>query len=364
MGVYKVLLAGDLHKKHKDVSTIKGYVRYCDKVQESIMDTIREQGITHFVSLGDWYDKGYVEDISAALADTAYESRMSELLNKNFFGVIGNHIQLGLDSNPELFLIQPHDKFKTRKAVPRKEQILRTPTSFMVGTVQFSLAHNIPGSDSVLDYEIYRRPETSYHVAILHDPKFLPHERLVEAGIPYGRSINSHIDQVLAGVDLAILGDIHKPLGMITTNGGTPIYVPGSLTNTNVAMDSRHSEIDMPMFVIDTSKTPNEFSLKFHKFKLPLNIVTFSAVEKELLNTSRIKALRGKNKEELYENNERVEIDTLVSDNAVSMTFSDFMRIHGYKDSDKDMVRSVLREPENVLALMELHVKSNHLEDI
>ncbi len=67
---YKVLLGGDLHKRMKDITTIKGYVEVCNQIQIDLMDKIKEHNITHFISLGDWFDRGYCSDVAAALTHT------------------------------------------------------------------------------------------------------------------------------------------------------------------------------------------------------------------------------------------------------------------------------------------------------
>ena len=38
--VYKVMLAGDLHKRMKDISTIRGYCEACRNVQLDIIKTM------------------------------------------------------------------------------------------------------------------------------------------------------------------------------------------------------------------------------------------------------------------------------------------------------------------------------------
>ena len=64
MSETKILFAGDLHKRAKDITTIEGYVNCNIAVQSALIEEIEKRNIDYFVSLGDWYDKGYIGDVS------------------------------------------------------------------------------------------------------------------------------------------------------------------------------------------------------------------------------------------------------------------------------------------------------------
>ena len=134
----RIMFAGDLHKRSKDITTIEGYVKCCTAVQLELMQLCKELNIEYFVSLGDWYDKGYVSDVAVALADYDFDIRMSNQLNGNFYGLIGNHIRLNMDSNPELHIIQPHPIYASRRVVSRDSQIMKTPEILRINNVQIS----------------------------------------------------------------------------------------------------------------------------------------------------------------------------------------------------------------------------------
>lgn len=355
--LYKIAFAGDLHKRPKDISTIKGYVKACDTVQESLIKMMREEGISHFVSLGDWYDKGYVDDVSSALADTSKEEYISNMLDGKFYGVIGNHIRLRLDSNPELMLIQPHPTINSRKPVKRNEPILKTPSHFTIGNIQISLVHHIPNSDSLEDYVIHRLPGIKYHIACVHDPRFIPNKQLSLTEMPSTRTLDSQIARVLGNVDLCICGDIHKPLGMFDVSPTTKMIVPGSLTNTNAGVRSRHGSIKIPIITIDDEDDSYTFS--FYEFDLHLNMLTFDEKSAEKV-ADKLKTIRGNNLSELYGDRP---LESIISNGISSMSFGTFIKEQQYTEADKKLIRLTLKEPDNLINLIKVHYESLNVSD-
>lgn len=346
---YKIGMAGDLHKRPKDISTIKGYVKCCDKVQESLVDLFISEEFTHFISLGDWYDKGYVDDVSSALADTSMEEHMSKVLNGNFYGVIGNHIRLRLDSNPELMLIQPHPTIKSRKKVRRTEPIIKTPSHLRFGNVQISLVHHMPDAESIEDYVIHRLPGIKYHVACLHDPRFIPNHKLSLTQHPPTKTLDSQIARVLSGVDLAVCGDIHMTLGMFDVSPTTKMIVPGSLTNTNASVRGRHSSIKIPILTIDDETDAVEFS--YYNFDLHLNMLTFDEKGDQKVS-EKLKTLQGNNLQSLYGDKS---VEHVMSSGIASLSFGSFLKDQGYTENDKKLIKNVMSEPLNVLELIKIH---------
>lgn len=347
--IYKIACAGDLHKRNKDISTITGYVKCCDAVQESLMEFFKSQNITHFISLGDWYDKGFVDDVSAALCDTSMEYYMYEMLNGNFYGVIGNHIRLRLDSNPELFLIQPHPVYKMRKPIKRDYPIIKTPSYFMVGNVQFSLVHHLDEIESVEDYKICRLPQADYHVAIVHDPLFIPNEKLQLTNIPSTRSLNTQISRTLSNVDLCICGDIHTPLGMFDISAKTKMYVPGSLTNTNAGERGNHGSINIPIITVDDEK--GTYSFGYYPFNLKTNMVSFNRKVEQSVG-EKLKSIRGNNVEKMYDNS----CDSYLSSGISSLSYGAFLRDQKYTEADKSLIKTTIRSPEEIYELVKIHM--------
>ena len=81
----RIMFAGDLHKRAKDITTTEGYVNCTLAVQRALMQEIQNKDVTKFVSLGDWYDRGYSSDIAASLSDYDIDIKMNELLHGEFY---------------------------------------------------------------------------------------------------------------------------------------------------------------------------------------------------------------------------------------------------------------------------------------
>ena len=89
----RILFVSDLHKRDCDFSTIAGYTKAIDAVQRDILSFIKQRGITHLVSLGDWYDKGY-RSINRSNNDRNFDEDLSRAVNGNFYICLGNHFFL------------------------------------------------------------------------------------------------------------------------------------------------------------------------------------------------------------------------------------------------------------------------------
>lgn len=349
--IYKIMIGCDLHKRMKDISTIKGYCNACKLTQLDIMKTIKEKEITHFFSAGDWFHGGYGSDVAAALCHTDIDREMSELLNGNFYGVIGNHIRIQMDSNPELFLIQPHPVYKSRHSVNRTEQIIKTPDRVVLNNVEIMLKHWNPMADSVMDYKCEPDPDCKHHIAIFHTEKIIPHQLL--SGLNMGHILydESSVSKALNGVDIAIVGHIHKPIGshvIRNANGkDTLMIIPGSLTNTDAGSKSRHEYVDLPVITIYED---GEYKLEYHRQYLHLDKVTFY-VKTDDDESKRLKSLRGNSKENLYE---ELQSTAFIGDNQQFLTLNRFMESKGYTKADKMLIRSVIRNPADIDTLISI----------
>lgn len=355
----RVMFAGDLHKKSKDITTIEGYVECVNAVQRALMSDIKMLSVNYFISLGDWYDKGYAVDVAASLADYDIDLEMSKMLNGKFYGLIGNHIRLNMDSNPELYIIQPHPVYHVRRRVTRTEQIMKTPEILRIGNVQISFMHHRSDAKDVLDYKPKREDWAKYHVALFHTPWIIPYGMLDETTYGYHASTTSKIGETLSGVDLAIAGDIHTPLGQFTINtptGSTTMIVPGSLTHTDASEASRHSSIMIPILDI---KDEDVISLSYHNFDLKVNMLTFK--KKNVENSrDKLKTLRGKAISNLHRPEEVIAY--LSKPEQVYTSLNAFMQAHGYTIMDKRLIRHVIDDPGNVEELIRIYKEENVLE--
>lgn len=354
-----ILFGGDLHKRATDITTIEGYVQCTLAVQKSLIQMIMQKNINYFISWGDWYDKGYTGDVAASLSDYDLDIELMNAVHGNFYGLLGNHLRLNMDSNPELHIIQPHEKFKSRRAVNRTTQIMKTVDVLRVKDVQISFMHYSMNEKSALDYKPVRQDWAKYHIALFHSPLVVPAARLVNTNSGYISSPNNVIAETMENVDLAICGDIHDPIGKFVINkqvGSTIMVVPGSLTNTNASEVSRHSSIALPYVTISDD---SEVKLEFIPFDLKTNMVTFKRKNVEQ-SREKLKSLRGKGIEDLHDPTDIVAAMSYGDDVLVSL--NRYMSIKGYTDKDKKMVRSVLTNPENLDNLLKIYMSNGILD--
>lgn len=359
--IYRILYATDLHKKMKDITTIRGYCNVCNKIEEDLIQLCKELEITHFVSGGDWFDSGYGSDVAAALAHTDIDRILYEAVNGNFYGVIGNHIRLNMDSNPELFLIQPHPKYTTRHNITRKEQIIKTPDELFLNGVQISFCHHDKTAESAASYKRRRKPEAKYHIGLYHTEMVIPTVHLHRMGMTTVMNENSAIFQALDGVDLAIVGHVHKPIGTFridkSDGSATTMIVPGSLTNTDAGLISRHTTCDLPIIEIGEE---GQVTISYHTLDLRTNEVTFLKKEIDAAKKEKLRSLRGNNKESLYE---ELEYTSFVGAKAEGfVTLNSFMKEQGYTQSDKNLVKMVISSPENISEMIKVHQSETTVE--
>lgn len=344
----RVLLAGDLHKRPKDISTISGYCLATARVQDDLVKSIIDHEVTHFVSLGDWYDKGYVSDIPAALVDVDRDIHMSNVLNDNFFGVIGNHISLSLDSNPELHLIQPHDRYVSRRTY-RDRQVIRTPEVLNLDHgLQISLLHH-SDENRVSAYKSTRNTDTKFHVAVYHTPLIIPSSKLPTNIFLKGMTSNEEIEKVTRGVDLAVVGDIHTPIPPFEIHhidgSVTVMVVPGSLCNNNSS--KVHPMISAPMITADEEGV----SVRYLPIDLHTNMLTINATVEAKGEVEKLKSFRGKSSSVL-----KSELDPTLRIETHSVgSLSTFLRSQGKGDQkDIDLITSVCANPTDIIRLAEI----------
>lgn len=350
---YKILYGCDLHKRMKDLTTIRGYTKVNREIQLDLMKIIEEQEITHFMHGGDWFHSGYGTDVAAALTHTDIDRQMSDLLGGNFYGLIGNHIRLRLDSNPELFLIQPHDTYVSRHTVTRDEQIIKTPKDLILNGVQIHFMHWNKDAESALDYKAMLNPECHYHIGLYHTEYIVPSHFLHGMGMTNIVNDNSKISAALEGINLAIVGHIHKPLGTFNINKSdgttTTMIVPGSLTNTDAGMGSRHDYVDLPVIEIDED---GKVSLSYIHFYLRTDELTFMSKVLDEESRDKLKSLRGNAKETLYE---ELESTTFVGESSSFISLNAFMKEQGYTSGDKSLIKHVIHDPNNIDELVRIY---------
>ena len=350
---YKILMGGDLHKRTKDISTIRGYCKAAEQVQLDIMQTIKDEGITHFISLGDWFDGGYGSDVAAALAHTDIDKNMSELLKGNFYGLIGNHIHIKTDSNPELFLIQPHPVYQARYGTVRDYQIIRTPDRLELNGVEILLKHWNHEAENAYSYKVNIDPQCKHHIGLFHTEYVIPGSALRGLNMSNEVDDNSIITNTLAGLDLAIVGHIHMKIGSVLINGSNGqqvnMIIPGSLTNTDAGTIHRHSSIQMPIITISEQ---GNIELSYHEQSMHLEMLQF--LEKRLAaeDEEKLKSLRGNHKESLYKG---CEASSFIGESDVVISLNKFLLVNDYTETDRELVRQVLHSPEDLDTLLGIY---------
>lgn len=360
MAKYRVMIAGDLHKRMKDITTIQGYCDACRKVQIDLIKAISKLEVTHFISLGDWFDGGYGSDVAAALTHADIDRLMADRLDGNFYGLIGNHIRIRMDSNPELFLIQPHKVFTTRHPVSRREQIIRTPDRLVLNSTEIIFMHWNADADGAIDYKVPIDTELKHHIALFHTDMIIPGSLMSGLNMGYDVDDDTTISEALNGVDIAIVGHIHNKIGahnIVGRNGNnTLMIIPGSLTNVTSSEKNRHDSIDIPIIDINEDES---YTLRYYKQSLHTDMLKFmKKAELDEETKKKLKSLNGNNKEALYDD---LQASSFVGESADFLTLNRYMIQNGYKEEDKSMVRSVMKNPEDIQSLIALNNK--RLED-
>lgn len=249
----RILFLGDLHKRDVDFSTIQGYTKAVDAVQHDILKFIQQAGITHLVSLGDWYDKGY-RSINRYSNDRNLDEALSRAVNGNFYICLGNHFFLERDNNPEMYLIQPSEVYRPSHGIYTSgTPILRAVDSLRIGSVQISFFHY-----SKSDKYYYRDipSDVTYHIGVYHDTSVVP-SAIQKAGGMVGGAPSFQMDALLANVNLAIVGHLHKPVGnfRVPVRGREiPMIIPGSLANT-AAGNTYHESVKLPVIEVGDDDT-------------------------------------------------------------------------------------------------------------
>lgn len=256
----KILFVSDLHKRDVDFSTIAGYTKAVDMVQQDILRFIKENNITHLVSLGDWYDKGY-RSINRHSNDRNYDEALSEAVNGNFYICLGNHFFLERDNNPEMYLIQPSELYQPIHKIYARAPIIQAVNELRIGSVMISFFHY---SKRYRIYKHERPVDVTAHIGVYHDEVVVPGYAQKAAGL-IGAAPATHVEEMLSNIDLAIVGHLHKPIGMLKVslpNRDVPMIIPGSLANTSNG-PSYHTEVTLPIVEIDDNDHVSTAAAKF-----------------------------------------------------------------------------------------------------
>lgn len=266
----RILFVGDLHKRDCDFTTIAGYTKAVDAVQQDILRFIRQNGITHLVSLGDWYDKGY-RSINRSNNDRNLDEDLSRAVNGNFYICLGNHFFLERDNNPEMYLIQPSQHYRPSQPIYASSPVIRAVPYLRIGTVQISFFHY---SKENKNYRMELDPEVTYHIGVYHDDAVVPTTQRNAAGFS-GTTMRSYLDNTFDNVNLAIVGHIHTPVGVLNIQSSErklPMIIPGSLAITTSGSADLHTDVNLPVVEIADN---GSVSCSLFTFDLHANLLRF-----------------------------------------------------------------------------------------
>ena len=200
-----------------------------------------------------------------------------------------------------------------------------------------------------------RESWAKYHIALFHTLLIIPNTQLGKTNYGYNISTNTKIAETLKGVDLAIVGDCHMPLGQFTIRSedwSTIMIVPGSLTNTDASEFRRHTSVHLPLLTIDDE---SNVAIGYEKFDLRTNMLTFEQknVERSL---EKMRTLGGKPIEQLHP--ECFQNKTILKDDVPCYySLNAFMRSQQYTKTDMDLVKAVLQNPDGLEKMIILYTE-------
>lgn len=276
--IAKILFITDLHKRYKDSSSIKGQLAVQQKIQEEIINFNYQNGITHNIIAGDWYDRGF-HGLGQAYGAIEMDRRLSKSVNGNVYLCVGNHFYLERDENPEMYIIQPNAFIKPQFPIPVPERpIFQMVQTLQIGTVQIDFFHY---NKLNKDYMAYRKPETTYHIGVYHDDAVLPGWIREQEGYT-GASTQAYMNNIYNNIDLAIHGHIHTKVGtasvQLASGKQVPMFVPGSLGITQNKENFKHTDVQLPIIEIEDDYSVN---IKVATFSTHLDELRFYSANKK-----------------------------------------------------------------------------------
>lgn len=268
----KVLLVWDRHKKAEDFKTIKGFCDANSLVSDDILDFVKKESITHVISLGDLYHRGYNE-MGAQYADTLDDIMLSDAVNGNYYLVVGNHLFLERDANPEFYLIQPNKYPHLQPSTNRrfKKRVIQVEDELVIGCTQFSFFHY---NKENKNYVNRIQDGVKFHIGLYHDDVMIPNSARSQVGLETKVS-NDYIINTFSNITAAFGGHVHNKIGkvVITLPSGrkVPLYLQGSLGITSSKLSEYHNSVNMPIIYCYDDKCTigfSEFSLHTDKLTI------------------------------------------------------------------------------------------------
>ena len=276
----RILFLTDLHKRDTDFTTIVGYTKAVDAVQEDILAFVAKNNVTHIVIGGDWYDKGY-RNINRTFNDYNYDKAIHDCVNGNVYLCRGNHLFLERDSNPEMYIIQPCEAMPLLHPIKHQGRpLFLSPNVLQIGPIQISLFHFSKEKNYVVD----RNPETTFHIGVYHDDVMLP-SSIRSASGDHGITSSHDLEHYFSNIDLAICNHIHTAVGQLSIpllTRKVPMFIPGSLAITKNQPSELHSSVQLPVVTLNDDNT---VKVSVAKFDLHMELLKlYKKNETEALN--------------------------------------------------------------------------------
>lgn len=266
----RVLPITDRHIYEKDLKTVGNYVKVQHKITKDIVEFIRNDKYKNVaVHLGDVAHQGYRSFVSG-YRDIMAEMRIAKAVHGDNYIVVGNHMYIMRDSNPEFLMMQPTPKFTTKHEMYLEpdDSILKLHDGIIIGDTQFSFIHYELRDKN---YKRIREPGIKTHIAFFHDDNIIPSSIKAGHGMTTVNS-SEYIADVLEDIDIAVVPHWHTKVGLVYVHVGNktvPMYIPGALCHTSVAMSERHKNVELPTFIVSNEG-------------VKIELVTFSTYLNEL----------------------------------------------------------------------------------
>lgn len=310
----RVLPITDRHNRDKDFDTVGGFRKVSHKIGQDIVNFIRND-IHEVVAahLGDGADQGF-RSVHSFYEHYCIERRIYNACKGRNFAAVGNHMYIQRDSNPDFLLLQPDNRFPTKRKlnVEEEDRIYHIVDGIIIGDVQISFIHY---QEENKMYKRVRQPGIKFHIGLYHDDNVIPSS--IKQGRGMKTTISSeYLTDVLEDIDLAVVAHWHEAIGKVDINIGNriiPMYIPGALCHTSTTMSERHKSVALPTFVFDE----RGMHVELVEFKTYLNELKFYESNESEFSK--------KMKEEAKKNN-NIDIRELNQVKASSFDIIDFIR--------------------------------------
>lgn len=311
----RVLPITDRHNRDKDFDTVGGFVKVQGLIGNDIINFFKNDTYKDIaVHMGDVFDQGYRSAV-ATYVDSARERRLRDVVDNDNFLVVGNHLYIQRDSNPEFLMLQPDSRFVTKKKLDlvEEDKVFHVIDAIIIGDVQISLVHYQEGNKN---YKRVREPGIKTHIALFHDDNVIPSS--IKQGRGMRTTISSeYLSDVLEDIDMAIVAHWHEAIGKIDihVNGKlVPMWIPGGLTHTSTSLSERHKAVSLPSFV-------------FTEEGMRVELVTFKTYLNELkFYTSNDSDFKKKQKEQMRKEGRMIRAKEMVEAQGTSFDVLDYIR--------------------------------------